>query len=160
MNRLRQRLYRKDKRHQMALVLFFLILVADQLTKFIVDAVFLPGESVPVLGSVFHLTYVLNPGAAFGLLEHARWFFILAAVALMVAFFCYRDRLSRQDAFFYYGCVALLAGAVGNLIDRIRLGVVIDFFDFRIWPVFNVADVAIVLGVASMIYAIIFRMKD
>ncbi|MDY4475385.1 signal peptidase II [Mitsuokella sp.] len=144
----------------MAFVLFFLILAIDQLTKFAVDAVFLPGESISVLGSFFHLTYVLNPGAAFGLLEHARWFFILAAAALLVVFCCYYKRLRRQDGFFYYGCVALLGGAMGNLIDRIRLGVVIDFFDFRIWPVFNVADVAIVLGVASMIYAIVFRMKD
>ena len=54
----------------------------------------------------------------------------------------------------------MLAGAVGNLIDRIRQGLVIDFFDFRIWPVFNVADVAIVLGVAGMVFAILFRMKD
>ena len=144
----------------MAFVLFFLILAIDQLTKFAVDAVFLPGESISVLGSFFHLTYVLNPGAAFGLLEHARWFFILAAAALLVVFCCYYKRLRSQDGFFYYGCVALLGGAMGNLIDRIRLGVVIDFFDFRIWPVFNVADVAIVLGVASMIYASVFRRKD
>ena len=54
----------------------------------------------------------------------------------------------------------MLAGAVGNLIDRIRQGLVIDFFDFRIWPVFNVADIAIVLGVAGMIFAILFRMND
>ena len=96
------------------------------------DAVFLPGESISVLGSFFHLTYVLNPGAAFGLLEHARWFFILAAAALLVVFCCYYKQLRRQDGFFYYGCVALLGGAMGNLIDRIRIGVVIDFFDFRI----------------------------
>ena len=57
----------------------------------------------------------------------------------------------------HYGTVAMAAGAIGNLIDRIRTGLVIDFFDFRIWPVFNVADIAIVLGVIAMIYAILFQ---
>ena len=139
----------------MAFVLFVLILVADQLTKYAISANFLPGESLPVVPHIFHITYVLNPGAAFGMLPQARWFFVLAAVALFIAFMA-----KRQPAAFYYGCVAMLAGAVGNLIDRIRQGLVIDFFDFRIWPVFNVADVAIVLGVAGMVFAILFRMKD
>lgn len=144
----------------MAFVLFALILAADQLTKYVISANFLPGESLPIVPHIFHITYVLNPGAAFGMLPQARWFFVLAAVALFVGFMAYYKRLKRQPAAFYYGCVAMLAGAVGNLIDRIRQGLVIDFFDFRIWPVFNVADIAIVLGVASMVFAILFRMKD
>lgn len=144
----------------MAFVLFALILAADQLTKYAISANFLPGESLPVVPHIFHITYVLNPGAAFGMLPQARWFFVLSAVALFIAFMAYHRQLKRQPAAFYYGCVAMLAGAVGNLIDRIRQGLVIDFFDFRIWPVFNVADVAIVLGVAGMVFAILFRMKD
>ncbi|WP_288570699.1 signal peptidase II [uncultured Mitsuokella sp.] len=144
----------------MAFVLFALILAADQLTKYAISANFLPGESLPVVPHIFHITYVLNPGAAFGMLPQARWFFVLAAAALFIAFMAYHRQLKRQPAAFYYGCVAMLAGAVGNLIDRIRQGLVIDFFDFRIWPVFNVADVAIVLGVAGMVFAILFRMKD
>ena len=144
----------------MAFVLFALILAADQLTKYAISANFLPGESLPVVPHIFHITYVLNPGAAFGMLPQARWFFVLAAAALFISFMAYHRQLKRQPAAFYYGCVAMLAGAVGNLIDRIRQGLVIDFFDFRIWPVFNVADVAIVLGVAGMVFAILFRMKD
>lgn len=144
----------------MAFVLFALILAADQLTKYAISANFLPGESLPVVPHIFHITYVLNPGAAFGMLPQARWFFVLAAAALFIAFMAYHRQLKRQPAAFYYGCVVMLAGAVGNLIDRIRQGLVIDFFDFRIWPVFNVADVAIVLGVAGMVFAILFRMKD
>ena len=144
----------------MAFVLFALILAADQLTKYAISANFLPGESLPVVPHIFHITYVLIPGAAFGMLPQARWFFVLAAAALFIAFMAYHRQLKRQPAAFYYGCVAMLAGAVGNLIDRIRQGLVIDFFDFRIWPVFNVADVAIVLGVAGMVFAILFRMKD
>ena len=144
----------------MAFVLLAQILAADQLTKYAISANFLPGESLPVVPHIFHITYVLNPGAAFGMLPQARWFFVLAAAALFIAFMAYHRQLKRQPAAFYYGCVAMLAGAVGNLIDRIRQGLVIDFFDFRIWPVFNVADVAIVLGVAGMVFAILFRMKD
>ena len=85
---------------------------------------------------------------------------ILAAAALILAFLVYHRRLKKEPTAFYYGCVAMLAGAVGNLVDRIRQGLVIDFFDFRIWPVFNVADIAIVLGVAGMIFAILFRMNE
>ncbi|WP_278503421.1 signal peptidase II [Mitsuokella multacida] len=144
----------------MALALFALILAVDQLTKYAISTVFLPGESLPVVPHIFHITYVLNPGAAFGMLPQARWFFILAAAALILAFLVYHRRLKKEPAAFYYGCVAMLAGAVGNLVDRIRQGLVIDFFDFRIWPVFNVADIAIVLGVAGMIFAILFRMND
>lgn len=144
----------------MALALFALILAVDQLTKYAISTVFLPGESLPVVPHIFHITYVLNPGAAFGMLPQARWFFILAAAALILAFLAYHRRLKKEPAAFYYGCVVMLAGAVGNLIDRIRQGLVIDFFDFRIWPVFNVADIAIVLGVAGMIFAILFRMNE
>ncbi len=144
----------------MALALFALILAVDQLTKYAISTVFLPGESLPVVPHIFHITYVLNPGAAFGMLPQARWFFILAAAALILAFLVYHRRLKKEPAAFYYGCVAMLAGAVGNLVDRIRQGLVIDFFDFRIWPVFNVADIAIVLGVAGMIFAILFRMNE
>lgn len=144
----------------MALALFALILAVDQLTKYAISTVFLPGESLPVMPHIFHITYVLNPGAAFGMLPQARWFFILAAAALILAFLVYHRRLKKEPAAFYYGCVAMLAGAVGNLVDRIRQGLVIDFFDFRIWPVFNVADIAIVLGVAGMIFAILFRMNE
>ena len=104
----------------MAFVLFALILAADQLTKYAISANFLPGESLPVVPHIFHITYVLNPGAAFGMLPQARWFFVLAAVALFIAFMAYHRQLKRQPAAFYYGCVAMLAGAVGNLIDRIR----------------------------------------
>ena len=144
----------------MALGMFLVLLVLDQLVKFLVMLTMTPGESVPGIKNVFHITYVLNPGAAFGMLPHQSWFFILAGAVMIAAFGYYYPRLKRQSAYFHYGCVALLAGAVGNLIDRIRSGLVVDFFDFRIWPVFNIADIAIVLGVASMIYAILYKEKE
>jgi len=144
----------------MAWGLFFMLLAVDQAVKFFVETTMLPGESIPPIDGIFHITYVLNPGAAFGIFPHQSWFFILAGAAMIAAFFYYYPWLKRQCGYFHYGCIALLSGAVGNLIDRIRSGLVIDFFDFRIWPVFNIADVAIVLGVVSMIYAILYKIKE
>lgn len=144
----------------MAFCLFAVLLVLDQAVKSYVSSVMLLGESIPVIDGIFHITYILNPGAAFGMLANQRWFFILAGLAIIAAFWRYHPWLKQQCSWFRFGCVSLLSGAVSNLIDRIRIGMVVDFFDFRIWPIFNIADVAIVLGVASMIYAILFKMKD
>ena len=144
----------------MACFLFLILLVLDQLSKCFIRMYMIPGESIPILSGIFHITYVLNPGAAFGMLAHQRWFFILAGLFLIGVFFRLYPYWKRQCAWFRYGCVSLLSGAVGNLADRIHSGLVVDFMDFRIWPVFNLADMAIVFGVASMIYAILFRMKE
>ena len=143
-----------------AAFLFFGVLVLDQLVKGLIQVSYLPGESTPVIGGIFHITYVLNPGAAFGLLENQTWFFILSAVAISVAFLWHYPRLKKECGFLHYGCVALVAGAMGNLIDRMKTGLVVDFLDFRIWPVFNLADIAIVLGVVSMVYAILFKGRE
>ena len=143
-----------------AAFLFFGVLVLDQLIKGLIQVSCLPGESIPVIEGWFHITYVLNPGAAFGLLENQTWFFILAAAAISLAFIWYYPRLRRECGFLHYGCVAMVSGAMGNLIDRIKTGLVVDFLDFRIWPVFNLADIAIVLGVISMVYAILFKLKE
>ena len=140
----------------MAALFFLGILVLDQLAKWYVRLHFLPGESVPVIPHVFHLTYVLNPGAAFGIFSHARWFFVIAGIALLVLAVALYPRLRREAPMLRYGALALVAGALGNLIDRILTGLVVDFFDLRIWPVFNVADVAICAGVFCMMLAILF----
>ena len=140
----------------LAALLFLLILVVDQCTKFVIQMQMIPGQSWDVIAPVFSLTYVLNPGAAFGILEHQRFFFVFACVVLMALFLYFSPRLRRQSPWLHYGCVIMLSGAVGNMLDRIRTGLVIDFFDFHFWPVFNVADIAIVLGVMSMAYAILF----
>ena len=143
-----------------AILLFLLILIGDQVSKYVVVTEMVPGESLPIIGEFFHLTYVLNPGAAFGLFAHQRWFFVIIALVLIGAVIYFYPRLKREGAMLHYGTVAMAAGAIGNLIDRIRTGLVIDFFDFRVWPVFNVADIAIVLGVIAMIYAILFQSDE
>lgn len=140
----------------MAAIFFLGILVLDQMAKAFVRLNFMPGETLPIIPHVFHITYVLNPGAAFGMLANARWFFVAAGVALIVLSAFAWPRLRREAPMLRYGALALVSGALGNLIDRIATGLVVDFFDLRIWPVFNIADIAICGGVFCMILAILF----
>ena len=141
-------------------VLFFGVVTLDQLTKALVVKSMVPGESIPLVQDVFHLTYVLNPGAAFGILSNQRAFLLVTGAVLILATAYFYPLIKRSDACLRYGATAILSGAVANLIDRVQTGYVVDFFDFRIWPVFNVADIAIVVGMGFMIYAILFRLDS
>ncbi len=141
-------------------VLFAGVIALDQISKAVVMRSMVPGESIPILQDIFHLTYVLNPGAAFGILSNQRMFLLITGAALILAAAYFYPLLKKSDACLRFGATAILSGAVANLIDRIQTGCVVDFFDFRIWPVFNVADIAIVLGVGFMIYAILFRLDN
>lgn len=124
----------------------------DQLVKWIVQTHMELGETIPIIKNVFHLTYILNPGAAFGLLPHKDWFFLAIVVVLYAAFFIMRKKIPEKPACFPLAISLLLGGALGNAIDRVRIGEVIDFFDFRIWPIFNVADIFICLGVGLIAF--------
>ena len=142
----------------MPIFLSICIVVLDQVVKFHVAHEMFPGMSIPVIQDVFHITFVLNPGAAFGILAHQRSFFIVMGIVIVILGGLFSPYIRRQCRIFRCGTALLLGGALGNLIDRVRFGHVIDFFDFRIWPVFNIADIAIVVGVAAIIYAILFKM--
>ena len=139
---------------------FFGILLIDRLMKYYVELTMLPGESIPVVPPFFHITFVLNPGAAFGIFRDQQWLFLITAFVFSFAFLVFYERLRRSGSLIHYGSVALAAGAVSNLIDRIRLGYVVDFFDFRVWPVFNVADIAIVIGTAAVLWALFVQKKE
>ena len=136
-------------------LLALLVIALDQATKYYVDTHFYVGESVPVIQNIFHWTYVQNPGAAFGLLEGARFFFLAVACVVIIAAWYFRKDIEALGWWGTYGATLFVGGAIGNLIDRARQGLVIDFFDFRIWPVFNVADIAICVGVAMILYVIL-----
>jgi signal peptidase II len=129
------------------------ILVLDQITKVLAQQNLPPYRPVPVLGDFFRLTYIYNPGAAFGLNVGgaSRWIFLtLALVAVVVLFLMYRAT-PIHDRLRLWAICLVTGGALGNVIDRIRSprGVV-DFFDFGIgnmrWPVFNIADIAVTCG--------------
>ncbi len=141
-------------------LLFVGIVAIDQFIKGIVAASMIPGESIPIIKHVFHLTYVLNPGAAFGILPHQRELFLTAGAAIIIIATIFYNKMKKSDGTLKFGMITLLSGATANLIDRFQNGLVIDFLDFRIWPVFNIADVAIVIGVGFMIYSILFKFGE
>ncbi|MSQ23792.1 MAG: signal peptidase II [Chloroflexi bacterium] len=141
-----------------------IVLGLDQLTKWLARIYLPPLEngSIPVVGDVFRLTYVLNRGAAFGVLQNQNALFIVVSgivIAVIIGSYRYSSTRSRL---LNLALGLQLGGAIGNLIDRVRLGYVVDFLDVRLpsqlhpilgmerWPVFNVADSAIVMGVAIL----------
>lgn len=144
----------------MPLGIGILVFVIDQLVKHLVVSTMHLGQSFPVIKGIFHITYVLNPGAAFGMLEHQRWFFIVVALAAVLLGVFFYKRLQQESILIRSGAGLLLGGAVGNLADRIQSGLVVDFLDFRVWPVFNIADIAICAGAGILIYDIWQRRNE
>jgi len=107
-------------------------------------------RSWPLLRNVFHLTYVENKGAAFGL-PLPPWLLSLIAAAAVVAIGFYWRRIRNRGRLVVGAVALLLGGTMGNLIDRLRWGYVVDFLDFRVWPVFNVADIAVTVGMFLLV---------
>lgn len=136
-------------------LLALLVVLVDQATKHFVVQHFAVGESVPVVENIFHWTFILNRGAAFGMLEGSRWLFVVIALAVIGGVLYLRKEIEQSGVLACMGAALFTGGAVGNLIDRALHGVVIDFFDFRIWPIFNVADIAICTGVGLIIWSIL-----
>ena len=152
-------------RHQLRTIrgrLFFLLCAAvvfavDQISKYAVVSHMVIYETIPVIGGFFHLTYIINYGASFGMLQHQAGLFIGLSI-LVLLFICWTvffwtgiDRTTR----ILLGVVA--GGALGNLVDRLRYGSVVDFLDFQgIWSyIFNAADMAVVCGGLILAYMII-----
>ena len=138
--------------------LTFVFLIMDQVSKHLVVASFDLYESMQVL-SFFNITYVHNTGAAFSFLADQggwqRWFFTAVAAIASIVFTVWLAKTPKSHTLLNVAFALMLSGALGNLIDRVLLGYVIDFLDFYIgdshWPAFNVADSAIFVGAALMI---------
>lgn len=139
----------------------------DQLTKFLVISNFHLGESLPILKDYFSLTLVHNPGAAFGILANLapQWrepFFLIVPLVTLMIIMAVFIKLQEEQVISMYALSMIVGGAVGNLIDRLRLGYVIDFLDFH-WkfqhhfPAFNVADSAITVGVALLLLSMAYE---
>lgn len=124
-----------------------LVLAVDRIAKTLAVTNLHVRESLQIFPGIFHLTLVFNTGAAFGILKDQRLFFITVSLAaiLLAVFYAAKKRLKDKTLALAFGLI--IGGATGNLIDRIYLGYVIDFFDFRVWPVFNIADSSITIGV-------------
>ena len=134
------------------------ILIIDQLTKVYVDRNFFRHESVTVFENFFHFTYVRNQGGAFGILSDSAYrlpFFIVVSLVAVIGILWYYSKLQPEQNLLRYALALVLSGALGNLIDRIRLGEVVDFIDVHWyqyhWPAFNIADSAICIGVGLLL---------
>ena len=143
-----------DNRFRILLGTAGCVIVLDQLSKWAVNALIPAHNSVPVIDGLFNLVNIRNRGAAFGFLNspHIEWQFWLFLGAACIAFWAIW-KLTREapyDRRLFVALGGILGGAVGNLIDRLRLRAVIDFLDFAVagwhWPAFNIADCAICIG--------------
>jgi signal peptidase II len=150
----------KSRRYGLMALIVLTVIILDQLTKWQVMSAMRLHESIPIIPDLFSLTYIRNSGAAFGILagSHAGFrlvFFGLTSVLALVLLATIYARLSPADWIGQVSVASIFGGAVGNLIDRIRFGEVIDFLDFSFlghhWPAFNVADAAITVGVCFLI---------
>jgi len=132
-----------------------ILLSVDQFSKYIIRQKMSVAESIPVIKSIFHITYVENTGIAFGLFPQGQSLFVVISliIILVIVFLERRKVLKSARERFCLGLV--LGGALGNLIDRLRFGFVIDFLDFRVWPVFNFADSAVCIGGILMAFFIL-----
>lgn len=140
------------------------ILIADQLTKFIVDQTMPLHHSIPIIEDLFSLTYIRNTGAAFGILSGSAAafrlpFLLLFSMVAIVFIIMMLRRLPDRETGLITALAFILGGAIGNLIDRIAYGEVIDFLDFYWsrfhWPAFNLADSFITIGVLITVYYLI-----
>lgn len=148
----------------LAIISVILLIGLDQFVKLMITSHMKLYDSIPVIKQVFHITYIQNKGAAWGSLQGKRYF-LLAVTILVLAFLVYfyiqMLKLNKyQDLRILF--IFVFSGAVGNMIDRMRFGYVVDMFDFRLinFPVFNVADIYVTCSMIILLIFILFKYKD
>ena len=149
------------------MLLFFLIsavlVAADQITKALAVAYLRPVTTVPLIQDVLHLTYRENTGAAFSILNGFRWGFVILAVVVSGVLIYINVARKIDSKLFFVSSILVVAGAIGNVIDRVATGAVVDFIDFRLidFPVFNFADICLTVGVVLLfVYFLFFYGRD
>jgi signal peptidase II len=151
-------------RRLLAILAVGLLAAADQLTKFIIRGSFSLHESRPVIEGVFSITYIRNEGIAWGMFQGGRIVFLIVTfLVLIFCFIAYNKMAGRRKFTPLRVCmVFLVAGSIGNMIDRLELGYVVDFFYFELidFPVFNVADIYVTVSMIVLILLICFKYKE
>lgn len=130
----------------------------DQLSKYLVRSNMALGQSIPEHG-FFRFTYHTNTGGVFGLFANQTFLITVAAIIAVVVIILYSRHKMAQSMLVKVSLGMILGGSIGNLIDRVRLGAVTDFIDVGAWPIFNLADSAIDIGVVLLIIYILFKIK-
>ena len=133
------------------------ILALDIFTKYLAKTVFTVNE-IAVIKDILYFTYVENRGAAFGILQNKQWFFVIVTLLIIFAMLFYLIKYKPESKLLKLSLVFIMSGGIGNLIDRIRFGYVVDFIDVRVinYPVFNVADCFVVIGAVLLCGVILF----
>ena len=150
------------KRNKLLYLITLIVLIGcDQFTKHLISSSMQLGQSQEIIDNFFYFTYAHNTGVAWGMLAGHLWLFIIVALISAVLMIIFFKRTRKEEILTRFGLVLTFAGMIGNLADRIVLGYVRDFIDVIIFnynfPIFNIADVAVVIGVALIIIEIIFE---
>ncbi len=149
----------------LAFLCALLVLAADQYTKYLVSTTFAYGESAELLRGFIDLQYIHNTGGAWGMLSGKTWILLSLTVIVMIILLVYLIKIGRKSKLMVWAVSLVLAGGMGNLIDRVfRQGNVIDFLHFEFYPtfpIFNIADIAVVIGAGLLIlYFILDTVKE
>ena len=139
-------------------IVFFLLL--DQFVKYLVRTNMELGQSFPIIFGIFHLAYIENPVAAFGILANRRLLFLLLTIIIVGVMFYLYFQLRQKKSLTAFSLGLVISGALGNFIDRFFRGTVTDLFDLRIWPIFNIADICICVGLALLCYLLLFKGEE
>jgi len=123
------------------------IVILDQITKFFIRQELQLNQSIPIIRNILNFTHTTNTGSAFGLFKGLNLIFILFSFIVIIVIFRYLKKIKENERLLQFAVGSLSGGTIGNLIDRIFYGYVIDFIDFRVWPVFNIADSFITISV-------------
>jgi signal peptidase II len=143
------------------ILLVIAIVACDQLSKYAIRSLFNVNESVSVIGDFFELRYIQNDGAAFSSFAGKQAFLIAVSIIAIIGAAFFLRKMKSEGAMFKVALLCIIAGGIGNLIDRFLLGYVTDMLSFSIFPpVFNIADIAVCLGCGILIVYVLFFMKD
>ncbi|ONI46933.1 signal peptidase II [Epulopiscium sp. SCG-B10WGA-EpuloA2] len=137
----------------MTILLIFIsiaLIILDQIVKRWAVTTLKGANDIEFIKEVFHFAYVENRGAAFGILQNRQWLFVIITVVVIIIIICYWRKIPKTKigTFYKFSLMLIISGAIGNLIDRVYLGYVVDMFYFVLidFPVFNVADICVVTG--------------
>lgn len=141
----------------MYFIIITVVVGLDQLTKYLIRVNYDLNASIPLIDGIFHITYIHNTGAAFSIFQNKTEFLIAMQLIVIAAVLIYLVKKQKKE----HRCLLLslsliAAGGIGNLIDRAVNGYVVDFLDFRIWPIFNVADISVCTGCGLLILYMFF----
>jgi len=140
-------------------ILMLVLIAADQISKYFVASYLPYGEAVPVIPGILQLFYIHNEGAAFSILQGKQWFFILVSLVVLAVVIALLIRMPKAKKWWRLSLTFFLAGTIGNFIDRLRFGYVVDFLDIFIIPIFNVADCLLVVSVLAICILLLFDEK-